>query len=270
VIQGDIKYKQDKSCFHSFVGTSNMVGLSFADEEDSLDFKEKVMNREQYTPAQKLVPTPVQQIDKSLQDSSESLSKKSNGGLFGRKSTKETKSKIDKSMISGPTDFQHVSHVGFSTTTGYNVQNIPTEWKLIFEKAGITDEQLKDRKQMKLAKKFMRDNAGLLDTQKAEQPSSQLPATRKAAPPPPPPSRASISGTSSRPQTNERAAPPPPARAATKPDTPIVPARVQNTPAIPPTIPTRSQIPPTIPDRGGILILISPTDSWKNASECPR
>jgi hypothetical protein len=43
------------------------------------------------------------------------------------------------------------------------VQNIPPEWKIIFQKAGITDEQLQDKKQMKVVKKFMKQNAALVN-----------------------------------------------------------------------------------------------------------
>jgi hypothetical protein len=55
---------------------------------------------------------------------------------------------------------------------------IPNEWLSIFEKAGITKEQLKDKGQLKLAKKFIRDNAGLLQ-------ASLIPSiTTRSAPPP--------------------------------------------------------------------------------------
>lgn len=39
---------------------------------------------------------------------------------------------------------------------------ITLEWKIIFQKAGITDEQLQDKKQQKVIKKFMKENAGLV------------------------------------------------------------------------------------------------------------
>lgn len=39
------------------------------------------------------------------------------------------------------------------------------EWKIIFQKAGITDEQLQDKKQLKVVKRFMKENAGLVAAQ---------------------------------------------------------------------------------------------------------
>ena len=55
-----------------------------------------------------------------------------------------------------------MSHVGFSATSGFDLKNIPPEWKIIFDKAGITQEQLQDKKQLKVVKRFMKQNAGLV------------------------------------------------------------------------------------------------------------
>ncbi|KAI8850935.1 P21-Rho-binding domain-containing protein [Chytridium lagenaria] len=59
-------------------------------------------------------------------------------------------------MISAPTDFKHVSHVGYNPKTGFSVDNIPLEWNAIFAKAGITADQLADRKTAKFLQKFMK------------------------------------------------------------------------------------------------------------------
>ncbi|KAJ3098113.1 hypothetical protein HDU97_004297 [Phlyctochytrium planicorne] len=81
-------------------------------------------------------------------------------GLFGKRKNSEKKkgkNKIDKSMISAPTDFKHVSHVGYSPKTGFRAENIPLEWKAIFQKAGITEDQLKDKKTARFVQKFMEE-----------------------------------------------------------------------------------------------------------------
>ncbi|KAI9203082.1 uncharacterized protein BJ171DRAFT_511749 [Polychytrium aggregatum] len=106
-------------------------------------------------------------------------SKSSKGSDKKDKSSGKSKKKgaITKDMISGPTNFEHISHVGYNTKTGsFNAENIPEEWKIIFAKAGISEESLKsDRSMQKFAKKFMRDNADLVGK------------VQKSGPPPPPP-----------------------------------------------------------------------------------
>ncbi|KAJ3072360.1 hypothetical protein HDU98_003773, partial [Podochytrium sp. JEL0797] len=120
-------------------------------------------------------------IRKSDTVSSVTSTEKSSGGfmsMFGRKSEKEKKDKkdkkkksgsgssaagggkIDKNMISAPSNFEHVSHVGFNPNSGFTAQNIPMEWKAIFAKAGITEEQLADKKTAKFVQKFMKENSG--------------------------------------------------------------------------------------------------------------
>jgi hypothetical protein len=46
--------------------------------------------------------------------------------IFSLKKEKklEKSGKIDKNMISRPTDFQHTSHVGFHAKTGFSAENI--------------------------------------------------------------------------------------------------------------------------------------------------
>ena len=198
-----------------------MVGFSFADEQDAAVFMERVQNKENYVPrfsASQHPPSPKAPIPiKSAPSnpipvsrepfpissvpslSNEKITEKkerkeSGGGLFGfgRKNTSSKKGKIDASMISAPKNFEHVSHVGYSAQSGFSVENIPLEWKLIFQKAGITDEQLQDKKQRKVVKQFMRDNANLVSgtTQQAVASQSSPPQQRRAPPPPPPSRRA--------------------------------------------------------------------------------
>ena len=88
---------------------------------------------------------------------------------------KPKQKKVDKSMISGPTGFQHVSHVGYAKGKGLDVNNVPPEWLETFKKAGLTNEQLQDPKTAKFVMKFMQEHSG------------EAPVAKR--PPPPPPSR---------------------------------------------------------------------------------
>jgi hypothetical protein len=84
--------------------------------------------------------------------------------------------------------FSHVSHVGYDAKQGFSAQNIPQEWKLIFAKAGITEDQLKDKKTAKFVAKFMKQHGG--DAPSAV-PASRVaptsaPSQQSSRPPPPP------------------------------------------------------------------------------------
>lgn len=152
-----------------------MIGFSFADEDDAREFYNNFLNRQKFVKPRSVSPTLVNQPI-TVKD------EKKKGGFFSfGKKEKKDKGKIDKSMISAPSDFQHVSHVGYNATSGFSVQNIPLEWKLIFQKAGITDEQLQDKRQLKVVKKFMKQNAGLV----AAAAENSEPAPVKRTPPPP-------------------------------------------------------------------------------------
>ncbi|KAI8892621.1 hypothetical protein BC833DRAFT_611161 [Globomyces pollinis-pini] len=255
-ITTDIKYLQEKPFFHSFVGQTCIVGFSFADEDDAAVFYNKFTKRQSIAavPISKQLGSNGSLNDKSNitveDDSGRKKSKKDSsiGGFFGfgRKNTKEKKSKIDKSQITGPTNFQHLSHVGYSASTGFSVQNIPLEWKIIFEKAGITDEQLQDKKNRKVIKQYMKENAGLLTGSAPPPPAAAgntapAPPASRRAPPPPPPSRG-------------RAPPPPPPSIGSvqSRDPPAVPAAVAPKPPPPVARPTPSipeRVTPSIPDR---------------------
>ena len=126
----DIKYNQDLPHFHSFIGRNCIIGLSFALEKDAQEFANKVFNRESYI--SKIAKTAVPVISNVNPQKEESKS-------WFKSSKKKDKPKIDKTMISAPENFQHLSHVGFDPKTGFSASNIPLEWKVIFQKAGITE-----------------------------------------------------------------------------------------------------------------------------------
>ncbi|KAI8907442.1 hypothetical protein DFJ77DRAFT_475392 [Powellomyces hirtus] len=181
------------------------------------------------------------------------------GSLRSKKTTKGDKKKggFDKSMISAPTNFQHITHVGYNQQTGFTAKNIPVEWKAIFAKAGITEEQLQDPETVKTVKKFMKQHKGDLNKQAAPAvvaPTSAPPAIpssaaggRRAPPPPPPKGRtAPPAPPRQQPETPPRATPGPPAAPPRGP--PVIPARTDHEApagrAVPPP-------PPPAPPMGG-------------------
>lgn len=46
--------------------------------------------------------------------------------------------------ISGPTNFSHDTHVGWDMDHGFEVRNIPAEWKRLFMEAGVKKSELQD------------------------------------------------------------------------------------------------------------------------------
>ena len=94
------------------------------------------------------------------------------------------KNEITVDDISEPTDFRHLAHIGFNSETGaFDIQNIPNEWKAIFEKAGVTQDQLQDRKTAGFIADFVDKKTAALDRQRPP------PPVKKKGPAPPPPSK---------------------------------------------------------------------------------
>ena len=118
--------------------------------------------------------------------------------FFGsaRKTTEKTLRPED---IGDPTDFQHLAHIGFDPMTGaFDLKNIPPEWQQMFHKAGVTEEQLKDRETANFIVSFVQEQqqSSALVNNKPDHPKSSPrgpppppPAKTIRGPPPPPPSR---------------------------------------------------------------------------------
>jgi hypothetical protein len=140
VLQRDVLYVKDRPYFHSFMGKDQVTALSFADEGEATVFADKYYKRQRkhapppppptnMTPPPTTPPTAIP-IGNSA-TISDSPKKKKKGGLFSfGKSAKSEAPKIDKSMISAPSNMQyvffkltirHVSHVGYSPKTGFSV-----------------------------------------------------------------------------------------------------------------------------------------------------
>ena len=55
---------------------------------------------------------------------------------------KKDKKKIRKEDISLPTNFQHVSHVGWDPNKGFDLENVDPKLKQFFSKAGVSEREL--------------------------------------------------------------------------------------------------------------------------------
>ncbi|CAO1620345.1 unnamed protein product [Jaminaea pallidilutea] len=236
-----ISYNQDRSFFHTFEGDDFLIGFSFADDGEAGDFYKKVSNRGKH--------------------SKPSSSSKSSSAAAPATSSKKKKGGIDKSMISGPQDFQHVAHMGYSSEHGFSSQNVDPSWAALLEQLssmGVSEKDIK--KNERFIKDFVGSRGGP-DTKPGGAPAAKAkktpppapvrtPATgaRKKPPPPPAPRSRPTSTVPSAP-----AAPPPPAAPAAPAAPPPPPSRPSMTPASssgpppPPPPPSRPSAAPAAP-----------------------
>eukprot|EP01133_Synstelium_polycarpum_P004381 gene4381-5126_t len=171
-------YTRQRDFFHTFEGDNAVYGLSFVDVGEAAVFHASLLNardnlrrgsqnqqqqQQQYYQQQ---PSPVRDHP--------TKPKKSKSGFFSK--ILHGSSAEEKPMeISGPTGFKHESHIGWDPEKGFDIDNIPNEWRVLFAQAGIKRKDLKDAE----TSKFIVSVIG--ETMAAQQMSG------KSAPPPPPP-----------------------------------------------------------------------------------
>lgn len=122
------------------------------------------------------------------------------GLSFGQGADKRRlRGRITKADIGMPTNFKHVTHVGWSAQRGFDLTGDDVETlKPFLQKAGVSDQQLNDRETRAFIYDFIQ-NHNVLESVKSESHpgDTQLPAppvptrnqngaTQRSAPPPPP------------------------------------------------------------------------------------
>jgi len=122
--------------------------------------------------------------------------KKGSGLKFFRKNKPQKREMV----IGGPTDFKHESHIGWDMENGFDIRNIPPEWKKLFQAAGVKKSDLQDADTRKLIVNTINSS---MTTPDAPPPPPAPAAPPAPAPPPPPPA----------PGAPPPPGPPPPARA---------------------------------------------------------
>ncbi|KAH8420740.1 hypothetical protein KR222_003654, partial [Zaprionus bogoriensis] len=146
-----------------------------------------------------------------------------NFGLSGS-AGKDKKRKVTKADISKPTNFVHISHVGWDANKGFDMTGGDKDelLKNLFAKAGVSESELSDRDTRAFIYDFLQTNNVI---ESVEQEKIKSPTEPTSHMPPPVPSRQSHHN------GNQRSAPPPP------------PAR-QPPPPLPTTAPGASRAPP--------------------------
>ena len=65
--------------------------------------------------------------------------RKESGGKKGDK-----KQRLKKEDIGMPTNFQHISHVGWDPNRGFDLENVDPNLKKFFQKAGVDEKALQE------------------------------------------------------------------------------------------------------------------------------
>eukprot|EP01113_Clastostelium_recurvatum_P030550 TRINITY_DN3720_c0_g1_i2.p1 TRINITY_DN3720_c0_g1~~TRINITY_DN3720_c0_g1_i2.p1 ORF type:complete len:458 (+),score=146.49 TRINITY_DN3720_c0_g1_i2:32-1375(+) len=188
---------------------------------------------------------------------------KKHGGLFGSLASKlhDVFGKQEEFVVSGPRNFRHVSHIGWDPEDGFNIRDIPAEWRKLFQAAGIKKSELKDKETAQYVMNIIGETLGGGATsepepeavdyqapqevyQQVEQtvPYQEPPPAASRPPPPPPP-------------VGMKPPPPPP------PPGPPAPSTI---PGPPPIRPAKVAPAPAGPARGGLLDDIKKGKSLKH------
>ncbi|XP_017006200.2 actin nucleation-promoting factor WASL isoform X1 [Drosophila takahashii] len=155
---------------------------------------------------------------------------------------KDKKRKVTKADISQPTNFVHISHVGWDADKGFDLMGNENDPELneFFLKAGVSETELKDRDTRAFIYDFIQSNNVLASV---KQDSVESPTETTPPPMPPPvPTRHPSNG-------NQRTAPPPPPARQPPPPVPVTApgaTRAPPPPSRPPPISTAPPPPPPV------------------------
>jgi Wiskott-Aldrich syndrome protein len=92
-----------------------------------------------------------------------------------------------KAEVSAPTDFLHISHIGWDPEKGFDIHNIPPEWQKLFKAAGVRKADIQDADVAKMLVNIVADALTAPGGGSAPPPPPPPPPSSSAPPPPPPP-----------------------------------------------------------------------------------
>ncbi|GFO28829.1 wiskott-aldrich syndrome protein [Plakobranchus ocellatus] len=261
-------YKTPRDYFHTFEADSCQAGLNFASEDEASKFKkavheklqerhDKKVDRRRQTMAQKSRSNrpangpnktaasprspPPAELGSNISINSNSSSSGTNKKEKDKK--KDAKKKLTKADIGTPSNFRHVSHVGWDPEKGFDMKDLEPDMQMLFQSVGITEDV--DKETVDFIYDFVEKHGGMEAVKKdlgsvkaGMQRPPPPPANRNNAGPVPPPPPARVAAS--------HPPPPPPTRAAGPPPPP--PSRINMPPpgrgAAPPPPPSRAMPPP--------------------------
>lgn len=125
--------------------------------------------------------SPINTTGKKKEKTENKGEKKKKKGFFGSLFKKKKEPEI---VLSGPRNFQHKGHVGWSEEGGFEIRDIPPELKQIFREAGIKKKDMKNEETAKLVMGIVNDH---MKDVEAESGTAPPPPPVTGGPPPPPP-----------------------------------------------------------------------------------
>ncbi|XP_070192688.1 actin nucleation-promoting factor WASL-like isoform X2 [Littorina saxatilis] len=293
-LYNQFRYKTPREYFHIFEGQQCMVGLNFASEDEAMKFKTAVEGKLQERatrrrdkkrqntvhgqpgapsrpPNTRPPASPSAQSTNMMQPmptvtTNLDLGKNGNKGKKNKDKDKDKDKgrKLTKADIGAPTEFRHVSHVGWDPNKGFDMNNLDPDMKELFNLVGIDPGETEvDKDTVDFIYDFVEKSGGIEAVRQelkqrpippaipAGGPRAPPPPSRAGAPPPPPPSRgpAVSRGGAPPPPPPHRNTPPAPSRAPAAAPPPPPPASAPR--GAPPPPPGRGGPPPPPPGGGG-------------------
>ncbi|KAM9973767.1 hypothetical protein ACTFIW_010895 [Dictyostelium discoideum] len=235
-IYDTFEFQKQRDFFFAFEGDSCVYGLSFADVTEAAEFYGQLLNCKQgnigktaavnpNTSSTKITAsTPAPKVEKK---------KEKKGGFMSKFFSSEEKDL----EISAPTNFKHESHIGWDPENGFDIKNIPPDWRKLFQSAGIKKSELKNAE----TAQFIVNIIGEQMVGGAPPPPTQ---PGRSAPPAPPSSNQPGRSAPPPPPSVGKSAPPPPPPSH---KTPAAPPSGGGAPPPPPPPPPPSSGPPPPP-----------------------
>lgn len=235
-------YQKPRDFFHTFEGDSQVFGLSFADISEAAEFYQQVLNCK--SGVSRAAAANISTAKLQSQTSSQSLKKeepkKKKSGFFGKFFGGGEEENME---ISSPTSFQHKSHIGWDPEKGFDIRDIPADWRKLFQSAGIKKSDLKDAETAKQLVSIIGQHQASEGASKAPPPPP--PSHGRSVPPPPPPSHQQP-----HPLPHVPSHHPPPPPPSHHPQTPPPPPPHVSTPPPPPPMNHTPPPPPPMNNNG--------------------
>ncbi|XP_046409601.1 neural Wiskott-Aldrich syndrome protein-like [Neodiprion fabricii] len=263
-VYNSMDYKAPMSHFHTFEGEDSMTAFNFASETDAIILRsiilEKLNAKRQRRQERKsrinadshhslTLPkkshsntsavgfstgssTDISNGSSSSTTVNRSVSSSSMYKAKNHKQDKDPKRRLTKADIGSPSNFRHVAHMGWNVNSkGLELESVDPQLKQFFDTAGVSDDQLRDRKTREFIYDFIECHGGINAVKAAIIPPSSIQGNQ----PPPPPAPTGLG-------------PPPPVPARTVPVSPGPPISSNQPRSAPPLPPSRTAAPPPPPN----------------------
>ena len=143
-----MQYRTPQPDFHAFEIQDWIIGLQFHDAEEARYFSAAVNGR-----LAKISEAAAHRRN-TCKDNAHYKSKSIFGWGVGGKVKRFLGLKPKKApravVVGRPTEFRHVTHIGYDPDGGFDVENIPEAWKRLFKEAKISKKLLKNKEAAKV------------------------------------------------------------------------------------------------------------------------